>query len=231
MPKRKKERDPVSQLAMCITLLDDTRAYRRKDVERIDAEFSELKKTRFKDHYDMWVKARPAAEKIADMPLKIPGVEKLIKTLAWIRVANRVALIVLILFLAIQIVPAWRRLLGTEPFQGNGLLYSVIAVLIVVFAMNLASVVDLRIRKKVIKYEAETVDEYAPQREKMKECVNRMLKSLAKEANRNGENPDNFRMILYFDDYSNIRTVKQWRPKSMGVFKKPYSHYEVVPKL
>jgi len=232
MPKKKqKEIDPVSQLAQCITLLDDTRAYRRKDVERIDEAFAALKKTRFKEHYDMWVKARPAAEKIADMPLKIPGVPRMIRALAWIKVANRVGLIVLIGFLAIQIVPVWRRVLGQHPFGGHAFLYSMIAVMIVVIAMNCATVVDYRIRKKIIRYEAETKDLYAPQREKMKECVGKMMKSLAKEANRSGKNPEYYKLVLYFDDYENTKVVNQWRPKVMFVFKKSYSHFEVVPKL
>jgi len=232
MPKKKqKEIDPVSQLAQCITLLDDTRAYRRKDVERIDEAFADLKKTRFKEHYDMWVKARPAAEKIADMPLKISGVERMIRTLAWIKVANRVGLIVLIGFLAIQIVPVWRTVLGRHPFGGHAFLYSMIAVLIVVIAMNYATVMDYRIRKKVIKYEAETQDLYAPQREKMKECVGKMMKSLAKEANRSGKNPEYYKLVMYFDDYDNTKVVNQWRPKVMFVFKKSYSHFEVLPKL
>lgn len=232
MPKKKqKEIDPVSQLAQCITLLDDTRAYRRKDVERIDEAFADLKKTRFKEHYDMWVKARPAAEKIADMPLKISGVERMIRTLAWTKVANRVGLIVLIGFLAIQIVPVWRTVLGRHPFGGHAFLYSMIAVLIVVIAMNYATVMDYRIRKKVIKYEAETQDLYAPQREKMKECVGKMMKSLAKEANRSGKNPEYYKLVMYFDDYDNTKVVNQWRPKVMFVFKKSYSHFEVLPKL
>jgi hypothetical protein len=232
MPKKKhKELDPVSQLAQCIALLDDTRAYRRKNVERIDEAFAALKKTRFKEHYDMWVKARPAAEKIVDMPMKIPGVQGMISSLAWIKVANRVGLIVLIVFLAIQIVPVWRRMLGPHPFGGNAFLYTVIVALIVVIAMNYASVVDYRIRKKVIKYEAETKDLYAPEREKMKDCVGKMMKSLAKEANRSGTNPEYYKLVLYFDDYDNIKVVNQWRPKVMFVFKKSYSHFEVLPKL
>jgi hypothetical protein len=232
MPKKKERNvDPVSQLAQCIALLDDTRAYKRKDVDRIDEAFLELKKTRFKEHYDMWVKARPAADKIADMPLKIPGVEQMIRKLAWIKIANRVGLIVLIGFVAVQIVPAWRRVLGPHPFGGNAFLYSMIAVLVVVVAMNYATYVDYRIRKKVIRYEAETKDEYAPYREKMKDCVNRMLKSLAKEANRSGEKPEDYRMILYYDDYSNIKVVKKWKPKSMFFFKKSFDLHEIVPKL
>lgn len=232
MPKKKEKKvDPVSQLAQCIAFLDDTRAYKRKDVDRIDQAFSELKKTRFKDHYDMWVKARPAAEKIADMPLKIPGVERMIRSLAWIKIANRVGLIVLIGFVAIQIVPAWRRVLGPHPFGGHAFLYSMIAVLVVVVAMNYATVVDYRIRKKVIRYEKETQDQYAPYRAKMKECVNKMLRSLAKEANRGGERPEDYRMILYFDDYDNIKVVNKWRPKSMFVFKKSFDLHEIVPKL
>jgi hypothetical protein len=38
-------------------------------------------------------------------------------------------------------------------------------------------------------------------------------------------------MILYFDDYDNIKVVNKWRPKSMFVFKKSFDLHEIVPKL
>jgi hypothetical protein len=229
--RKEREEDPVSTLARCLVLLDDLRAYRRKDVEQVDQMFSKLKKTRFKEHYDSWVKIRPAAEKIVDMPTKVDGVPGMIRMLAWVKVANRVALIVLILFLALQIVPAWKRALGPHPFGGNGLLYSAIAVAVVVVAMNAASLMDFRIRKRIIAYENSTLDEYAPARDKMKEGVSKMMKSLAKEASRSGQNPENYSIILYFNDYDHMKVINQWRPKSMGIFKKSYNHYQVVPQI
>ncbi len=228
--KKEESEEPEVTLARCIALCDDLRAYRRKDVEDVDKVFSRLKKTRFKEHYDMWVKARPAAETIVDMPYKAPRVKGMIKALSWLKVANRVALIVLIAFLSVQIVPVWRRMLGPHPLGGNGLMYSAIAVISVVVSMNAGSLLDYRIRKRVIAYEDSTVEKYAPAREKMKECVNKMLRSLAREAQRTSKGEDYYGLVLYFDDYDHIKVVKQWRPKSMGLFKKTYSHYQVVPK-
>jgi len=229
--RNKKQEDPVQTLARCINFMDDLRAYRRKDVDQVDAAFSDLKKTRFKEHYDQWVKARPAAEKIVEMPFEIPGVKGMIQTLGWLKVANRVFLIFLVLFIAVQIVPAWKSMLGGNPFGGHGFLYATIFVLLAVVSMNVATLIDFRIRKKIVAYEERTMDEYRPSREKMKECANKMLRSLAKEASRKETRRDDFSLILYFDDYDNIEVVKQWRPKSMGIFKKHYSHYQVRPKL
>lgn len=231
MPRKKKEEDPVSTLAKCIVLLDDLRAYRRKDVEQVDQVFSDLKKTRFRDHYDMWVKTRPYAEKIVDMPFKIEGVKKMIQKLAWLKVANRIFLIVLVIFIAILLVPVWRNMLGPEPLGGNAFLYATIAVVLVVGSMNISAFIDYRIRKKIIAYERETMGEYALARDKMKEGVNKMLRSLAKEAHRKGVNPIEYSIVLYFDDYDGIEVIKQWRPRAIGIFKKSYSHFQVVPKL
>ncbi len=232
MPLRKtKVEDPVSILARCIDLTDGLRAYRRKDTEQIDAVFSGLKGTRFRDHYDQWIKARPAAEKIVDMPAEVPGVKKLIQNLGWLKVANRVFLMFLVVFIAVQIVPAWREALGPNALGGDGFLYATILVMLAVISMNIATYMDFRIRKKIIAYEAQTMDEFLHTREQMKEFVNKMLKSLAKEAKRAGGDRNAFSIILYFDDYDNIEVVKQWRPKSMGFFRKSYSHYQIIPKL
>jgi hypothetical protein len=178
----------------------------------------------------MWVKARPAAEKIVDMPLRIPGAKETIRRLAWLKVANRVFLIALIFFIAIQIVPIWRRTLGSEFLSGNGLILAGAFIALVVISMNLATVWDYRLRKKIVAYEEATMDEYAPAREKMKECVSKMMRSLAREIGRTKKNPDYYGLVLYFDDYDNIEVKDKWRPKTMFFFKKSYNHFQVVPK-
>jgi hypothetical protein len=228
--RKEKPEDPVITLARCINLLDDIRAYRRKDVEKIEQTFSRLKGSRFKEFYDMWVKLRPHAEKIVDMPMQVNGVRQMINRLAWVKLIGRVGLIVIILLLSLQIVPAWRRALGGNPFGGQGIIYVGIVVVFVAALMNLSSVMDYRIRKRVIAYEDATVDKYAPNRERMKEGVNRMLRSLGRESTRKGRDPRDFGLVLYFDDYDNIQVVKKWQPKSMGMFKKSYYHYQVLPK-
>src|SRR4030065_1824858 len=146
--RKKKEEDPVTTLARCIVVLADSRKYRRKDVEQIDGLFSELKKSRFKEHYEMWIRARPQAEKIVDMPLEVEGVPGTITTLSWVKVATRVALIVLVFFIAMLLVPAWEKVLGPHPFGGNGFLYATVAVVIMVVMMNAGQVLHYRNQKK-----------------------------------------------------------------------------------
>lgn len=228
--RKKAEDDPETALARCIVLLDDIRAYRRKDVEQIDAQFEALKKSRFKDHYETWVKVRPSADKIVDMPLKVPGAKRLIRTIGWMKVVNKIFLIFLVLFAAFQIVPIWRRTLGYDFLSGTGLAITIVFVVLVVISLNVVTFLDYRVRKKIIRYEEETMDEYAPARDKMKEAVSKMMKSLAREVARSKKNPDYYGLVLYFDDYDNIEVVNKWRPKSMGVFKKSYNHYQVIPK-
>jgi len=228
--RKQTEDNPETALARCIVLLDDIRAYRRKDIDQIDAQFEVLKKSKFKDHYDTWVKVRPAAEKIVDMPMKVPGAPKLIKTIGWMKVVNKIFLIFLVLFAAFQIVPIWRRTLGQDFLSGTGLMVTIAFVVLVVISLNVVTLLDYRIRKKIIKFEDETSDEYAPAREKMKEAVSKMMKSLAREVARSKKSPDYYGLVLYFDDYENIEVVDKWHPKSMMVFKKSYNHFQVVPK-
>ena len=228
--RKREEDDPATTLARCIVLLDDIRAYRRKDIEQIEEQFSALKKSRFKEFYDMWVKARPSAEAIVDMPAKVPGVKRLISAISWMKVVNKLLLTAVVLFIALQIVPIWRRTLGYDFLSGTGLLVLIALILLTVVSLNVVTVIDYRIRKRIIAYEDSTTDQYAPAREKMRECVNKMMKSLAREAARSSKDENYYGLVLYFDDYSNIEVVDQWKPKSMGIFKKSYNHYQVVPK-
>lgn len=228
--RRTTDADPLTTLARCIGLLDDIRAYRRKDVEQIEAVFSSLKKTRFREHYDQWVKVRPYVEKIVDMPTKVPGVKKMITNLGWLKVANRLMLIVLVVLASTLIVPAWRRALGENPFGGHSMLVLGIAVALVMTSLNLATVLDYRIRKKIIAYEASTMDEYAPAREKIKAAIDKMLRTLGRELEKQGTWRDGLTLVLYFDDYEHAKVIRKWRPKAVGIWKKPYHHYEVFPK-
>ncbi len=200
-------------------------------VEQIEDQFAPLKKSRYKDVYDMWVKARPSAEKIIDMPARIPRVPSLIRAIGWLKVANRVFMIILILLIAFQIVPVWRRTLGHEFLSGPGLIMLLSFILLVVISLNISSVLDYRVRKRIIAYEDSTMDEYASARDKMKEGVNKMMRSLAREVSRTKTDPNYYGLVLYFDDYDNIEVVDKWRPRSLGIFKKTYNHYQVVPKL
>jgi len=192
--------------------------------------FSALKKTRFREHYDQWVKVRPSVEKIVDMPMKVPGVKKMITNLGWLKVVNRVLLIVLVVFASMLIVPAWRRALGENPFGGHSMLYLGIAVALVMTSLNLATVMDYRIRRKIIAYEDATMDEYEPARTRLKETVDKMLRSLGREWEKQKGGPRGLSLVLYFDDYEHAKVINQWRPKALGLWKKPYHHYEVVPK-
>jgi hypothetical protein len=228
--RRPQEEDPESTLARCIVLLDDIRAYRRKDIKQVEAQFAPLKKSRFKDIYDMWVKARPSAEKIAEMPLKVPGARQSISRLAWLGVTNRGLLIFIVLFAALLIVPVWKQFLGPSFLGGNGLLYLAFFVLLFVVSTTVSTAMDYRIRKKIIAYEESTMEQYAPEREKMKECVSKMMKTLAKEVSRSKKNPNYYGLVLYFDDYDSMEVVVKWKPKSMIFFKKSYNHFQVIPK-
>jgi hypothetical protein len=222
--------DPETSLARCIVLLDDIRAYRRKEVEQIETQFAALKKSRFSEFYDMWVKTRQYAEDIVDMPSMIPGVKGLIRKISWLKLINKILMIMVVLLISFQIVPIWRSSLGADFLNGVGLYLLIGTVLAIVAILNIVSLLDYRTRKKIIAYEEETMDKYAPAREKMKDGISKMMKSLAREAKRSGKDANYFGLVLYYDDYENIEVINKWRPKSLGIFKKSYNHYHVVPK-
>jgi len=222
--------DPVTNLARGIASCDAIRAYRRRDLASIDETFDALKKTRFREYNDLWLKARPSAERIVNMPLKIEGVKRMIGALSWAKVSGRVSLIVLAVLVAVQFVPSFGGGTGGGLLGENAILYTLICVVVTVALFNLGSVLDYVIRKRIIAYEDATADEYAPYRDKMKDCVNRMMKALAREVERGSESQEDLSMVLYFDDYDNTRVVDHWKPKAMWLIKKTYDHYKLVPE-
>ncbi len=228
--KRRVSEDPVVNLARCIAFCDDLRAYRRGDLAEMDETFEALQKTRFREHHDMWVKVRPLADKIVNMPLRVGGVKWMIGSVGWARLIGRFALIAMIVLVALQIVPIWQNVVESDTLKGQLLLFTLLFALAAAVLLTMGSVLDYTIRKRIIAYEDSTMKEYAPARDKMKDCVNKMMRTLARETERGTETPESLSMVLNFGDYDNVEVVAKWQPKSMWLIKKAYNRYQVNPR-
>ncbi len=229
--KKRVSEDPVVNLARCITICDGLRAYRRNDIAEADGTFDALKKTRFAEHSDMWTRVRPSAERIVNMPMRVKGAPRMIGAVNWTKVVGRLALIVLIILIAVQIVPIWQNALGTEPLGGAILLPTLGVLLSAVVMLTVSSVLDYSVRKRIIAYEDATDKEYASDRKRMKECVNTMMRSLARETERGKETPESLAMVLNFGDYDNVEVVGERKAKVMLVGKATRTLFLLNPKM
>jgi len=197
----------------------------------VDQTFESLKKTRFSEYNDMWTRLRPVAEKIVKMPIVVRGAVWMISVVNWAKVLGRLALVVLVFVLAVQIVPIWQNAVGTEPFQGAALVVTLIVVLAAVAMLTIATILDYFIRKRIIAYEESTMDEYAPERAKMKDSVSRMMRSLARETEHGKETPESLSMILNFGDYDNVEVVGERQSRLMPLGKESRTLYRVNPRI
>ena len=197
----------------------------------MDQTFESLKKTRFSEYNDMWTRLRPVAEKIVKMPIDVRGAVWMISVVNWAKVLGRLALVVLVFVLAVQIVPIWQNAVGTEPFQGAALVVTLIVVLAAVAMLTIATILDYFIRKRIIAYEESTMDEYAPERAKMKDSVSRMMRSLARETEHGKETPESLSMILNFGDYDNVEVVGERQSRLMPLGKESRTLYRVNPRI
>jgi len=179
----------------------------------------------------MWTRIRPVAEKIVNMPMRVKNVVWMIGAVNWAKVSGRIALVVLVFLLALQLVPIWQNVLGTEPFGGTMLLLTLIVVLTAVVMLTMSSALDYFIRKRIIAFEDTTLNEYAPDRAKMKDCVNRMMKALARETERGKETPESLSMVLNFGDYDSVEVVgkRQTKPTLLG--RKSHTLYLQNPRV
>jgi hypothetical protein len=197
----------------------------------VDQAFQALKKTRFMEYSDMWTRMRPAAEKIVKMPMKVKGAVWMIGAVNWAKAIGRLALVVLVFLLAVQIVPIWQNAVGTEPFEGTIFVITLIVVLAAVVMLTMSTVLDYFVRKRIIAYEEVTMDDCAPERAKMKDSVNRMMKALARETELGKETPERLSMILNFGDYDNVEVVGERQAKTMLFFKRTRTLYRMNPRV
>ncbi len=229
--KKRVSEDPVVNLARCITFCDGFRAYRRNDLSEADEAFEALKKTRFSEYSGMWSRVRPVAERIVNMPMKVKGAPTMIGAISWTRVTGRIALIAMVILIALQIVPIWQNVLGTGPLAGSALLITLIVVLAAMALLTTSSVLDYFVRRRIVEYEDLTEEEYAQDRSRMKECVDKMMGSLARETERGRETPESLAMVLNFGDYEGAEVVGKRNTKSSLLGKQTRVLYLLNPKV
>jgi hypothetical protein len=211
----KRTNEKLSQFHYLISQLDSLRAFRRVDPAKLE---NSVEKT---NAASLWNRIRPGVERIAFLPDSIPGLSKLIRISATLRLLF--PLCFFSFFLAILIRVGIFAL--TSVYLFNIFLFGPLIIMVSFVA------VDFMIRKKVARYEKEHPDLHIEEKDQIKKAVDELILNFIREMKLYKENPDQYQMRLYFNDYRGTRVISERREKIFGVFKRSYSTFTTILAL
>ncbi|MGQ9586784.1 MAG: hypothetical protein ACUVT7_00150 [Thermoplasmata archaeon] len=230
MPAKKapvvRKDEQITPLTDVITSLDSVRAYRRRSSQNLREKFERLGGMGYPELRKLWWAIEDDVGTIVDMPMDVPRVPAMIRLNFYLRLVGRIFFILLVIVLAARLVRAWRPYLGG--LFGESVWVVIIVVIGSVGALNAEVVVDYLIRRKIVRYEAETEQKYAKQVASLKKATQTVIDQLAREVKRSNKDAKDFPFHLFFDDYDGIEVISTKTPRSMFVFKKRFKIYTAV---
>jgi len=218
--RKRLEDEELRNICLFIETLDSLRAFRRKDLDTIKNIFL---KVDVKNITKEWDHLKKDIEKIVYMPLKIPGMPKLMK----------IALIMRFLFL-LMLLPGFLifmsqfLLKNRNPtlFQFNWPTMLLVLILPLIFGYSYI-MLDFSIRRRIAAYEMLHEDKFRTKKEKLKNIVQKAIDLLVERIEHSKYPPEDYKIKLYFDDYRNIRIIKKSRGK---IFRKKYYTFVAIPQ-
>ncbi len=230
MPAKKapvvRKEEQITPLTDVITSLDSVRAYRRRSSQNLREKFERLGGMGYPELRKLWWAIEDDVGTIVDMPMQVPRVPTMIRFNFVLRLVGRIFFILLVIVLASRLVRAWRPYLGG--LFGENIWVVIIVVAGSVGALNAEVVIDYLIRRKIVRYEAETEKRYSKQVASLKKATQTVIDQLAKEVKRSNKDAKTFPFHLFFDDYDGIEVTATKTPRSMFVFKKRFKIYTAV---
>lgn len=221
------ETEQLNRLTDLITCLDSIRGYRRRSSVNLDKKFEALKGRAAGQANKIWKEVQPDVDRIVDMPAQIPRVPAMIRMNHYLRIASRIFLILFAIILGAFFVSAYRPYLGF--FREVWFFAFVIFGLVITTYGAIA--LDYRIRRKVVKFENETIEKYKKNVEKVAKACQRLIDILRDEIRRGRKDPYNFPVKLFYDDYDGIKVIDSFYPRALLFFKQKFKVYIAIVSL
>ncbi|MGQ9507723.1 MAG: hypothetical protein ACUVTB_07730 [Candidatus Bathycorpusculaceae bacterium] len=218
------KKEKLENLCQLILNLDSVRALRRVKPELIKEGFQNMQS---KEFTEMWKNIRHDVEKIAYTPItEIKGLATLMRLVAFLKLLTPLTSIFMILVLASHFRSPEKLPIPLPTIFSEWTTFT-IAVTLSLATMIALMAVDYTIRRKIIKYEEKHREKFSEGRERIRKVIEKLAAKFAEELERQGEDPNKYRMILFFK-YKRLKVVKESRGR---IFKRKYPLYEVICSL
>jgi hypothetical protein len=202
-----------ADLHFLIQQLDGIRAFRRVDPGRIQQSFERL------ELYRLWGSIKNDVQRIAYFPETIPGLPKLIKITTTLRSLFPIALLSLALSVFIR--------LGILPMPTTSVYLIFLFVPLTIMAAFIS--VDLTVRKRIAAEERADPELHTEEKQHIKAVIDELLNRLNIEIRLKRDDPNRYRMRLYFKDYPGAVVLSEKIDRVFGVFRRSYSRYLSIP--
>jgi hypothetical protein len=204
---------PEADLHFLIQQLDGIRAFRRVDPGRLEQSFERL------ELFRLWGSIKNDVGRIAYFPETIPGLPKLIKVTTTLRSLFPIALLSLALSVFIR--------LGILPMPTTSVYLIFLFVPLAIMAAFIS--VDLTVRRRIAAQERANPGLHSEEKQRIKAVIVELLNRLNIEIRLKREDPNRYRMRLYFNDYPGIVVLSERIERMFGVFRRSYSRYVSIP--
>jgi hypothetical protein len=172
----------------------------------------------------MWKSIRHDVEKIAYNPItEIKGLSTLMRLVAFLKLLSPLTSIFMILVLAAHFRPP-EKLPIPLPMVFREWITLMIAVILSLATMIALMAADYTIRRKIIEYEERHSEKFSAGRQRIKNVIEKLVEKLNEEINRNGEDPEKYKMILFFK-YKGLKVIKEDKGR---IFRRKYPLFEVI---
>ena len=202
-----------ADLHFLIQQLDGIRAFRRVDPARLEQSFERL------ELFRIWGSIKKEVGRIAYFPETIPGLPKLIKITTALRSLFPIALLSLALSVFIR--------LGILPMPTTSVYLIFLFVPLALMAVFIS--VDLTVRRRIAAQERADPELHNEEKRRIKAVIDELLNRLNIEIRLKKEDPNRYRMRLYFNDYPGIVVLSEKIDRVFGVFRRGYYRYVSVP--
>jgi len=208
-----KQTDKYSTLVFLIQKLDEFRAFKRSDPEKLRNYFMS------EGYSSLFERIKKDLDSIAFFPEKMPGVPKLMKAAAVARQLFPLCFFSFVLAFLIKI--------GVFKVLNQNL-YSLFLFtpMVIIFGFIIT---DQIVRRKIAQYEESHSDLHLEEKMNIKRAVEELSAALCKKIRTYNLDPTKYRMRLFFGDYSGLQVESEYREKVMFLFRKKYLRFMVKP--
>ncbi|RLI72903.1 hypothetical protein DRO97_08470 [Archaeoglobales archaeon] len=186
----------LRDLCQLIELLDGFRAFKVTDPKKIEKIFRSIHSKKLMSE---WKHIRHGIQKLVNLPAKIPNVQLMMKLTAYLRV-----------LIPLSVLPfTIATIFGLFSSNSTNIPQYVFAIFLIYPAATiLYTGTELRIRRKIAKFEKEHEEQFKKLRNDTKNLVQMLIYELKKNI-KDAEDKENYKVKLLFTDYKGIKIIKK----------------------
>jgi len=219
-PRQNQPKEKLENLCQIISTLDSIRAFRRVEPKLVKESFQSVKSGEITQ---LWNTIKHDVEKIVYLPMEIPGLPRLMRLIAFLKLLTPLLSLLMIATLTFHLPYAKVFPTALREIFGHP---AVLPIMVTLFSTALITyiTVDQTIRRRVINYEENHFGKFSRGKERIKSVIEKLIVKLTEELKRNNEDFTKYKMQLFYK-YEGLKVIKESRGR---IIKRKYPVYTAI---